>query len=127
MRGWRRLKLLDPLDDSRAASYYNALCNVMKGKAMAGRKPLGTKAMTPAERQARFRAAHADGAPKVRYRRPGDRRSRPQRLARRGGRLNRKRLTTIGRQHARAAKAKIEAIIDGGDDRPPWTEDSKDA
>ena len=35
--------------------------------------------MTAAERQARFRAAHADGAPKVRYRKPGDRRSRPQR------------------------------------------------
>ena len=35
--------------------------------------------MTTAERQARFRAAHADGAPKVRYRRPSDRRSRPQR------------------------------------------------
>jgi len=35
--------------------------------------------MTVAERQARFRAAHADGAPNVRYRRPGDRRSRPQR------------------------------------------------
>jgi hypothetical protein len=34
--------------------------------------------MTSAERQARFRAAHADGSPKVRYRRP-DRRSRPQR------------------------------------------------
>lgn len=46
---------------------------------MAGRKPLGDKAMTAAERQARFRAAHADRAPKVRYRRPGDRRSRPQR------------------------------------------------
>jgi len=35
--------------------------------------------MTPAERQALFRAAHADGAPKVRYKRPGDRRSHPQR------------------------------------------------
>lgn len=35
--------------------------------------------MTLAERQARFRAAHADGAPKVRYRKPSDRRSRPQR------------------------------------------------
>ncbi len=46
---------------------------------MAGRKPLGNRPMTVAERQARFRAAHADGAPKVRYRRPGDRRSRPQR------------------------------------------------
>ena len=31
------------------------------------------------ERQARFRAAHADGAPKVRYKKPGDRRRRPQR------------------------------------------------
>ena len=46
---------------------------------MPGRKPLGDRPMTAAERQARFRAAHADGAPKVRYRRPGDRRSRPQR------------------------------------------------
>ena len=44
-----------------------------------GPKPIGDRAMTAAERQARFRAAHADRAPKVRYRRPGDRRSRPQR------------------------------------------------
>jgi hypothetical protein len=43
------------------------------------RKPLGDKAMTTAERQARFRAAHAAGAPRVRYRKPADRRSRPQR------------------------------------------------
>ena len=35
--------------------------------------------MTVAERQARFRAAHADGAPKLRYRKPSDHRSRPQR------------------------------------------------
>ena len=37
--------------------------------------------MTPAERQARYRATHASPAPvvKVRYRRPADRRSRPQR------------------------------------------------
>ncbi len=35
--------------------------------------------MTLAERQARYRAAHADGAPKIRYRKPPDRRSRPQR------------------------------------------------
>ncbi len=46
---------------------------------MAGRKPLGDRAMTAAERQARYREAHADGAPKIRYRRPGDRRSRPAR------------------------------------------------
>ena len=47
-----------------------------------GPKPLGERAMTPAERQARYRAAHADGTAataSVRYRRPADRRSRPQR------------------------------------------------
>jgi hypothetical protein len=44
-----------------------------------GRKPEGDRAMTTAERHARFRVAHADGTPRVRYRRPGDRRSRPQR------------------------------------------------
>jgi hypothetical protein len=31
------------------------------------------------ERQARYRASHAESAPKLRYRRPADRRSRPQR------------------------------------------------
>ncbi len=35
--------------------------------------------MSVAERQARYRASHADGAPKIRYRKPADRRSRPQR------------------------------------------------
>jgi hypothetical protein len=35
--------------------------------------------MTHAERQARYRAKQADGAPAVRYRKPVDRRSRPQR------------------------------------------------
>lgn len=46
-----------------------------------GPKPLGERALTPAERQARYRAAHAGPAPavKVRYRRPADRRSRAQR------------------------------------------------
>ena len=47
-----------------------------------GPKPLGERAMTSAERQARYRAAHAAdtaGTVKVRYRRPADRRSRPQR------------------------------------------------
>ncbi len=46
-----------------------------------GPKPLGERAMTPAERQARYRTAHAAdtaGTVKVRYRRPADRRSRPQ-------------------------------------------------
>ena len=38
----------------------------MDGRPLAGRKPLGNKPMTVAERQVRFRAAHADGAPKVR-------------------------------------------------------------
>jgi hypothetical protein len=40
---------------------------------------LGNKAMTASERQARFRARHADGTPRIRYRRPVDRRSRAQR------------------------------------------------
>jgi hypothetical protein len=44
-----------------------------------GPKPLGERAMTGAERQAKFRAAHADGTPRIRYRRPADRRSRAQR------------------------------------------------
>ena len=42
-----------------------------------GPKPLGERAMTLAERQARYRAAHAADTPvtvKVRYRRPADRR-----------------------------------------------------
>ena len=46
---------------------------------MPGRKPLGDKALTNAERQARYRAVHKDGAPRIRYRRAADRRSRPQR------------------------------------------------
>ena len=50
------------------------------GRAMSrGRKPLGDKAMSTAERSARFRLAHAAGAARIRYRRPADRRSRPQR------------------------------------------------
>jgi hypothetical protein len=43
-----------------------------------GRLPQGPQALTGAERQARWRARHA-GAPALRYRRPVDRRSRPQR------------------------------------------------
>jgi hypothetical protein len=44
-----------------------------------GPKPLGNLAMTAAERQARFRATHANGAPRIRYRSPAARRSRAQR------------------------------------------------
>ncbi len=44
-----------------------------------GPKPLSGMTMTHAERQARYRASHAEGAPKLRYRNPTDRRSRPQR------------------------------------------------
>ena len=44
-----------------------------------GPKPINGETMTPAERQARYRAARKDAAPVVRYRKPGDRRSRPQR------------------------------------------------
>jgi hypothetical protein len=44
-----------------------------------GPKPLDGKTMTAAERQARFRAMHTDGTPRIRYRRPADRCSRAQR------------------------------------------------
>ena len=43
------------------------------------RPSLGEAPMTGTERQARYRAAHAAGAPVVRIRRPADRRSRIQR------------------------------------------------
>jgi hypothetical protein len=43
-----------------------------------GRKPSGDCTLTGAERQARYRARHP-GAAIIRYRRPVDRRSRPQR------------------------------------------------
>lgn len=44
-----------------------------------GPKPLLGSTMTHAERQARYRIAHAESAPKLHYRKPVDRRSRPQR------------------------------------------------
>ena len=43
------------------------------------RPPNGETPMTGAERQARYRAAHAAGVPVIRTRRPADRRSRIQR------------------------------------------------
>jgi hypothetical protein len=43
------------------------------------RPPLGERAMTAAERQARYRAARMAGTPTVHPRRPADRRSRAQR------------------------------------------------
>jgi hypothetical protein len=43
------------------------------------RPSIGETAMTGAERQARYRTMHADGAPVIRIRRPTDRRSRIQR------------------------------------------------
>ena len=43
------------------------------------RHPIGEQAMTAAERQARYRAARADGVPAVRLRRPVDHRSRARR------------------------------------------------
>ena len=43
------------------------------------RKSIGTTAMTDDERQARYRAAHAAGAPVICTRRPADHRSRARR------------------------------------------------
>ncbi len=59
------------------------ICNVTGckggGHGQARAKPQGEAALTPAERQARYRAALQAGTPAMRYRKPGDRRSRPQR------------------------------------------------
>jgi hypothetical protein len=43
------------------------------------RKPIGERPMTDAERQARCRAARAEGRPAIRIRRPTDHRSRARR------------------------------------------------
>ena len=43
------------------------------------RRSIGETAMTDAERQARYRAAHAAGAPVIRTSRPADHRSRAKR------------------------------------------------
>ncbi len=43
------------------------------------RKPIGERAMTDAERQARYRAARAADAPVIRTRRPADHRGRARR------------------------------------------------
>ena len=55
---------------------------VTKAKVMPrGRQPKGEQPLSNAERQARYRARHlaAKPAPVIRYRRPADRRTRPQR------------------------------------------------
>lgn len=44
-----------------------------------GPKPLLGTTMTHAERQARYRANQTEDMPKLRYRKPADRRSRPER------------------------------------------------
>lgn len=44
-----------------------------------GRRPIGSRALTPAEKQARYRAARAEGKPAIHYRKPSGRGSRPQR------------------------------------------------
>ena len=46
---------------------------------MPGRKPLGDRALSGAERMRLYRERHAEGEPRVRYRRPADRRPRAQR------------------------------------------------
>jgi hypothetical protein len=51
---------------------------IMPPHSKPGPKPTGQRALTSAERQARYRARHT-AAMVIRYRRPTDRRSRPQR------------------------------------------------
>lgn len=65
----------------RSTACGNPSRNVLQ-LAMPGPRPQGERALTPAERQARYRAARAVDTPStvtVRYRKPADRRSRPQR------------------------------------------------
>jgi len=67
---------------TRVVTQYNTLRHGLRGMGSMGKrgpKPQGEAALTPAERQARYRAARQAGTPAVRYRKPGDRRSRPQR------------------------------------------------
>jgi hypothetical protein len=64
--------------------------------------------MTGAERQARYRAARADGAPVVRVRRPADRRSRIQRW-----RDAVSMLTNLQREYARWLEALPDNQRDG--------------
>ena len=40
---------------------------------------MGERALTPAERSARYRAAHPAGEPRIKYRKPADRRAKAQR------------------------------------------------
>src|SRR4051812_45753814 len=55
------------------------IASVTIGSGAMPRQSIGETAMTGAERQARYRAAHLNGAPVVRIRGPADRRSRIQR------------------------------------------------
>ena len=72
-----------------------------------GRKPTGQRALTGAERQARYRARHT-GAVVIRYRRPTDRRSRAQRWHDAAAEL-----IALQREYARWLAALPEAARDG--------------
>ena len=72
-----------------------------------GRRPTGQRALTGAERQARYRARHT-GAVAIRCRRPTDRRSRPQRWRNAVAEL-----IALQRQYAQWLAALPEATRDG--------------
>jgi len=67
------------VQSKRDPPYTNSLRNGLQSIMKPGPEPLSNKAMTAAERQARFRATHANGAPRIRYQNPADRHSRAQR------------------------------------------------
>ncbi len=78
----RRIEVMATVIATRDVMYYNPLRHGLQKRGNMGKrgpKPQGEAALTPAERQARYRAARQAGTPAVRYRKPGDRRSRPQR------------------------------------------------
>jgi hypothetical protein len=75
--GWLAARHAAPIVIRRVTS-----CDNNEGKPTTmkpGPKPLLDTPMTHAERQARYRANHAQGRSKLRHRNPTDRRSRPQR------------------------------------------------
>ena len=67
------------VQSKRDPPYTNSLRNGLQSIMKPGPEPLSNKAMTAAERQARFCATHVDETPRIGYRRPVDRRSRAQR------------------------------------------------
>ncbi len=75
------------------------------------RPSIGETPMTGAERQARYRAAHANGTPVIRIRRPADRRSRIQRWS-----DTVTELVNLQEEYGRWLDALLDALLDNQQD-----------